>query len=136
MATDYPIEITDPDGSVRIAGLADFTDQDNQPQPAGPTAPFIPDHSGGDVVVVEKFGGATVLDYNDDDDRFNVNTTLKCNALVQAQVGFTAAGEIDLGASPTDTIGFFGKAAAVQQAAPVTLGDVIALLQVFGLAAS
>lgn len=31
MATDYPIEITDPDGSVRIAGLADFTDPDNQP---------------------------------------------------------------------------------------------------------
>lgn len=31
MATDYPIEITDPDGSVRIAGIADFTDPDNQP---------------------------------------------------------------------------------------------------------
>lgn len=31
MATDYPIEITDPDGSVRIAGLADFIDPDNQP---------------------------------------------------------------------------------------------------------
>ena len=33
MATDYPIEITDPDGSVRIAGLADFIDPDNAPAP-------------------------------------------------------------------------------------------------------
>lgn len=38
MATDYPIEITDPDGSVRLAGLADFTDQDNQPGGPPPTA--------------------------------------------------------------------------------------------------
>lgn len=35
MATDYPIEITDPDGSVRIAGLADFIDPDNAPLPPG-----------------------------------------------------------------------------------------------------
>lgn len=37
MATDYPIEIDDVGGGVRIAGIANFTDPSNQPQPGGST---------------------------------------------------------------------------------------------------
>ena len=42
---------------------------------------------------------------------------------------------IEIGYDPTDKVGFYGAAPAAQQATPVTLADVIALLQTYGLSA-
>lgn len=44
-------------------------------------------------------------------------------------------GNVSLGDGPTRNISFFGAPAVPQQPTPVTLGDVIALLQAYGLAA-
>lgn len=89
MATDYPIEITDPDGSVRIAGLADFTDPDNQP--AAPNTPFKP-AAEGSVTVVENAAGDPAYVYTDDSSTPHVFT---------GKVGVSsllASGSIDGGA--------------------------------------
>lgn len=76
MATDYPIEITDPDGSVRIAGLADFTDPDNQPVgPTGPTPPFKPD-AGDALPIAELADGTPAMSIDDDDGHVVMNLAL------------------------------------------------------------
>lgn len=47
----------------------------------------------------------------------------------------SAGGGVSIQALPTERLGFFGHAVVVQQPTPVTLGDVIALLRAYGLAA-
>lgn len=116
MATDYPIEITDPDGSVRIAGLADFTDPSNAPASAASALPPGWSADGSDLDA----GGNSLEGV----------ATVTAQALHGAALSVT--GNVSADAT---TLGFFGVTAVTQQPTPVLLTDVIALLQAYGLSA-
>jgi hypothetical protein len=51
-------------------------------------------------------------------------------------VNLTVTGNAAIGNAGADTLGFYGATPVAQQAAPVTLGDVIAALQALGLVAT
>lgn len=136
MATDYPIEITDPDGSVRIAGLADFTDPDNAPSggppftcPVGDDQVILQDNSDNTLIAGgEDSGGARLVSI---DGNSTVSATDGGGALLSgpgASVGASSAGVQVIG-----PVGFYNTTPVAQPAAPVTLGDVIDALQALGL---
>jgi len=66
--------------------------------------------------------------------RFDVNK-LKTDGSLIVTEALQVEGNAFIGDAPTDTLGFYGATAVAQQAAPVTLADVITVLQNLGLTA-
>jgi hypothetical protein len=66
--------------------------------------------------------------------RYDVNK-LKTDGSLIVTEALQVLGNAFIGNAITDTLGFFGTTAVAQQATPSTLGDVIALLQAYGLSA-
>lgn len=104
-------------------------------QDSGGGGIFLNDHSSGNGLVLQETGNSFIA----------LNTQLGPNApangvfvsLATAQIFTVLAGGgfASIIRAGSDGIGFFGVAQAPQQPTPVTLADVIALLQAYGLAA-
>lgn len=114
MATDYPIEIDDVGGGVRIGGIANFTDPDNQPA-SGP--PFPAAATGFTSFFVDSPDGDPISGFDADANTFQVLYPTAIDGALSTSAGqaITAGGEVD-GAGLGPTIPYV----TVQAAAPTT----------------